>query len=172
MFDFHLHTIISFDGVGTSQEMAEAARKAGLKEICFTDHVDYNSDPTKAPNLVDMEEYSRAYDHLDIPGLAIRKGFEFGLTTWNQKELKYFLEQRPFDFVIGSVHFVDGYDPYDKEYWKGRTVQESFRRYLEQTLECVKVHEDYDVIPPPPTMTSYSILAPSGAAVILPSATV
>lgn len=146
MFDFHLHTKVSFDGVGTSREMAEAALKAGLKEICFTDHEDYNSDPTKAPNLINMEEYSRAYDHLYVPGLTIRKGIEFGLTTWNQKELKHFLKQRPFDFVIGSIHFVDGYDPYDKEYWEGRTVQESFHRYLEQTLACVKVHDDYDVL--------------------------
>ena len=67
MFDFHLHTKVSFDGVGTSREMAQAAFKAGLKEICFTDHEDYNSDPTKAPNLINMEEYSRAYDHLDVP---------------------------------------------------------------------------------------------------------
>ncbi len=146
MFDFHLHTKVSFDGIGTSQEMAEAALKAGLKEICFTDHVDYHSDPAKAPNLISMEEYSQAYDHLEIPGLTIRKGFEYGLTTWNQKELKDFLEKRPFDFVIGSVHFADGYDPYDKEYWVGKTVEEAFRRYLEVTLECVKVHDEYDVL--------------------------
>ena len=146
MFDFHLHTKVSFDGIGTSQEMAEAALKAGLKEICFTDHVDYHSDPAKAPNLISMEEYSQAYDHLEIPGLTIRKGFEYGLTTWNQKELKDFLEKRPFDFIIGSVHFADGYDPYDKEYWVGKTVEEAFRRYLEVTLECVKVHDEYDVL--------------------------
>lgn len=146
MFDYHLHTTVSFDGIDNSRDMAQAAVSAGLKEICFTDHLDYENDPAKAPNLFTMEEYSEAYDHLELPGLTIRKGFEFGLTTWNQKELKGFLDKRPFDFIIGSVHFVDGYDPYDERYWEGKSAEEAFRRYLEGTLDCVKVHEDFDVL--------------------------
>lgn len=146
MFDYHLHTTVSFDGISNSQEMAQAALSAGLKEICFTDHLDYEDDPVKPPRLFTMEEYSKAYDHLEVPGLIIRKGFEFGLTTWNQKELRSFLEKRPFDFIIGSVHFVDGYDPYDERYWEGKSVETAFRRYLEETLACVEAQDDFDIM--------------------------
>ena len=39
MFDFHMHSIVSFDGQDTPELIAQTALKQGLKEICFTDHV-------------------------------------------------------------------------------------------------------------------------------------
>lgn len=46
MYDFHLHSRVSFDGRDTGIHMAKAAAAAGPKEICFTDHKDYDpSDP-------------------------------------------------------------------------------------------------------------------------------
>lgn len=146
MFDYHLHTTVSFDGIGTAKEMADAAVKAGLHEICFTDHYDYNSDPTKEANLFTMESYSTAYDSLAAPGLVIRRGVEYGLTTWNASQLEKMLKMRKFDFVIGSVHFVDGYDPYEAAYWKDISVEEAFRKYLLGILDCVKVHHNFDVL--------------------------
>ena len=61
MFDFHLHTHISFDGSGTGQDMALAAKAAGLREICFTDHMDY--DPKDASHKLnfDLGDYEREY---------------------------------------------------------------------------------------------------------------
>ncbi len=146
MFDFHLHTEVSFDSTAKAETMALAAKAAGLKEICFTDHWDYNSDPNKTHNPFDLAAYSAAYDGLLVPGLTIRRGVEFGLTAWNQPQLQALLAARKFDFVIGSMHFVDGWDPYDAEYWQDKTTYQAFYRYLEATLECVKLHDDYDVL--------------------------
>ena len=42
MFDFHIHSRVSFDGHDTGEALAKAALAAGLKEICFTDHLDYD----------------------------------------------------------------------------------------------------------------------------------
>lgn len=146
MFDYHLHTQVSFDGVGTAKEMANAASNAGLREICFTDHYDYHSDPTKEAKLFTMDSYSMAYDSLAVPGLSIRRGVEFGLTTWNAPQLEELLKMRNFDFVIGSVHFVDGYDPYEAAYWKDISAEDAFRKYLLGILDCVKVHHNFDVL--------------------------
>ena len=41
MFDYHMHTKISYDADVEPQQMVKAAVAAGLKEICFTDHLDY-----------------------------------------------------------------------------------------------------------------------------------
>ena len=38
MFDFHIHSRVSFDGHDTGRALAQAAQDDGLKEICFTDH--------------------------------------------------------------------------------------------------------------------------------------
>ena len=42
MFDYHMHSTVSFDARSSGRAMAEAAKAAGLKEICFTDHLDYD----------------------------------------------------------------------------------------------------------------------------------
>lgn len=146
MFDYHLHSKVSFDSTAEPIEMALAARAVGLRDICFTDHYDYNSDPTKQPGLFTMEQYKENYDCLHVSDLTIHRGVEFGMTRWNQSHLKKLLEQYPFDFVIGSVHFVDGHDPYELEYWRGKSVSEAFRIYLEEIYHCVLVHEDFDVL--------------------------
>ena len=146
MFDYHLHSSVSFDSESSAESIALAAKEKGLREICFTDHCDYNSDRSKQHNPIILSEYEAAYGSLEIPGITIKKGFEFGMTDWNRPELESMLKKRDFDFVIGSVHFVDGADPYDLEYWQGKTERQAYLGYLERILECIKIHDDFDVL--------------------------
>ncbi len=146
MFDFHMHSTVSFDGHDSAESMVEAAAKAGLKEICFTDHIDYFVNVDKQEWVFDTQVYNRTYDVLEHPDVKIRRGLEFGIKPYNAPQLKEDLKRRPFDFVLGSVHFVDELDVYYREYWDGKTVFEAERRYLEETLKCVEVHADYDVL--------------------------
>ena len=146
MFDYHMHTRVSFDGHDTGAAMAMAAKAAGLKEICFTDHIDYDPLEKMGCMAFDQAAYNAEYDHLEIPGLKIRRGMEFGMTADNREQFKKDLQRRPFDFVLGSIHFVDDLDVYYPEYWADKTVFQAERRYLEATLECVQIHEDYDVL--------------------------
>jgi histidinol-phosphatase (PHP family) len=146
MFDYHMHTVVSFDGHHRGIDMAEAALGAGLKEICFTDHLDY--DPLNQMGILafDTARYNEEYDDLELPGLKIRLGMEFGMTVDNREQFKLDLQRRPFDFVLGSIHFVDDLDVYFEEYWADKTVFQAERRYLEATLESVRFHDDFDVL--------------------------
>lgn len=146
MFDYHMHSIVSFDGHNTGLELATAARERGLKEICFTDHVDFVPQATVQTMVFDVQRYNREYDSLEVPGLKIRRGMEFGLTEGNQSLLLQRLSQRHYDFVLGSVHFVDGVDVYYKEYWQDKIPAQAQQRFLEQTLAMVQVHQDFDVL--------------------------
>ena len=143
MYDYHMHSRVSFDAKDSGLDMARAASARGLKEICFTDHIDYTPE---LDMVFDTAVYNAEYNGLEVPGLLIRRGMEFGLTPDNPNQLKQDLQRRPFDFVIGSVHLVDGVDVYMEPYWQGKSYDEAIRRYLETTLECVRVHEDYDVL--------------------------
>ena len=146
MFDFHMHSRVSFDGHDTGKALAEAALSRGLKEICFTDHLDY--DPLGQMGKLDFDTnaYNAEYDALEIPGLLIRRGMEFGMDEHNVAQFQQDLQRRPFDFVLGSIHFVDDLDVYYPEFWQGKTVFQAERRYLEATLETVKLHDDFDVL--------------------------
>ena len=128
MFDFHMHSRVSFDGHDTGEAMAQAAITAGLTEICFTDHLDY--DPLGKMGILafDTDTYNAEYDALEVPGLTIRRGMEFGMTPDNKAQFQLDLKRRPFDFVLGSVHFVDGEDVYFEPFWQGRTILQTEQR--------------------------------------------
>ena len=143
MYDYHMHSTVSFDAKDTGLAMALAAKERGLKEICFTDHIDYTPEMDM---VFDTAVYNAAYDNLEVPGLLIRRGMEFGLTPDNAGQLKTDLGRRHFDFVLGSIHLVEGLDVYLEPYWADKTYDEAIRLHLETTLECVRAHEDYDVL--------------------------
>ena len=143
MYDYHMHTRVSFDGHDTGLAMAQAAQARGLKEICFTDHIDYTPEMDM---VFDTAVYNAEYDGLEVPGLLIRRGMEFGLTPDNCDQLKQDLGRRHFDFVLGSVHLVDSMDVYLAPYWQDKSYDEAIRLYLETTLAAVRVHTDYDVL--------------------------
>ena len=146
MFDFHMHSHVSFDGQDTAWNMAMAARNTGLKEICFTDHMDY--DPLNPDhNLAfTLENYHKEYHRLEVPDLVIRQGFEFGMLPDNMEQFHKDVSLRNWDYVIGSVHFTDGLDVYFPEYWAGKTAYQAILQNFEETLLCVQLHDDYDVL--------------------------
>lgn len=146
MFDFHMHSTVSFDAHDSGEAMARAAAEKGLKEICFTDHKDY--DPLGLMGVIAFDDavYDREYSDLRVPGLVIRKGMEFGMLPDNQERFRRDLAGRHYDFVLGSVHFARNLDVYYAPYWEGKTVHQAERQYLEETLLCVRAHEDFDVL--------------------------
>ncbi len=146
MFDFHIHTTVSFDGYGTPQEMVSRAETLGLWEICFTDHVDDVPQMPEEHFAFDLEEYAQAYDGLTSQTVQIRKGMEFGLLPDNREDLARCTAQRPYDFVIGSVHCVDGMDIYYPQYWENTTVRQAEERYLQEVLSCIQAHDGFDVL--------------------------
>ncbi len=143
MFDYHMHTRVSFDSKAAARDMAIAARDRGIRELCFTDHMDYSPEMDM---VFDMERYAAEYDRLEVPGILIRRGVEYGLTPHNREQLRLDLQKRHFDFVLGSVHMVDGEDVYLAPYWAGKTPETAVALFLEETLKTVQVHEDYDVL--------------------------
>lgn len=146
MFDYHMHSRVSFDGHDTGEALAKAALAKGLREICFTDHLDYDPLGKMGKLDFDTEAYAAEYDHLEIPGIKIRRGMEFGMDRHNLAQFQEDLKRRPFDFVLGSIHFVDDLDVYFQEFWQDKTVFQAERRCLEETLACVELHDGFDVL--------------------------
>lgn len=146
MFDFHMHSSLSFDSETAAKDMVEAAVCNGLREICFTDHYDCHFYPDGEHWVFSDEEYGAAYDTLTSDKVLVRRGVELGLTAWNRPQFEEVLARRPLDFVLGSVHFARGYDPYDTHYWDGISVKQGFEDYLTETLRCVRTHDGFDVL--------------------------
>lgn len=146
MFDYHMHSKVSFDSIAEPTDMVKAAESAGLREICFTDHYDFNDVFVDQQDLFTMEAYQNAYGELTSSAVKIRRGVEFGLTHWNMAQLDALTQNYDFDFVMGSVHYAGGYDPYFPEFWTHNGMEIAFEKYLLQSLECVKNHSNFDVL--------------------------
>ena len=146
MFDFHMHSRVSFDGRDTAVNMAKAALAAGLKEICFTDHMDYDPLHPEYPYAFQIDPYNKEYDGLRIPGLKIRYGFEFGMLPDNQEQFRKDLSRREWDFVLGSAHFAQGQDVFLSPFWENKSFCQGVMDNLEETLICVKNHDAFDVL--------------------------
>ena len=72
MFDYHMHSHVSFDGHDSGLAMALAAKAVGLKEICFTDHIDHDCDAEGRSMVFDTAAYNAEYDGSEYFGKTIR----------------------------------------------------------------------------------------------------
>lgn len=152
--DFHMHTRFSTDSETPVREMAEQAVKLGLKTICITDHWDEDypeglEDVPGVPFQFDLDSYGRTLKLLQeeyADRLEIRIGVELGLQPHLGTFYREFVQRYPFDFVIGSVHLVNGSDPYYGELFREMGDEEGYRETWRQTVQCVKEIRDFDVL--------------------------
>ena len=145
--DCHLHSCYSTDSETPPALQAEAAYRAGLKEICFTDHCDPGFPGGEFQ--LDFDACFHAVSALQETWgnkLKIRAGLELGLRPEPafRAEILEASEKEPFSFIIGSTHLVDGADTYLPEAWEGKDARAIVRRYYEQTLENIRLFDCFD----------------------------
>lgn len=145
--DCHLHTSFSGDSETKPEDVLQAARRRGLSGVIPTDHLDW--DYREEPGLFDLD-FDRYFETLT----ALRAkdpmlkgiGLELGLQERLADRHKELLETYPFDFVIGSVHVVNGRDPYYPSYFEGRSIRDSYIEYFEAVLSNLKAFHGFDTL--------------------------
>lgn len=146
--DYHIHTNFSTDSDTAPRAQIEKAIELGLKEICFTDHMDYDF-PT-GEFVFSIEDYLRELRKLKKEfkdKISIKIGVELGLQPNLKLPLDFYnhLDNLSFDFIIGSTHLINKMDPYYPEFWQGKTESECYREYFEETLKNIKKFDCFDV---------------------------
>lgn len=145
LFDYHVHTRYSDDSNAAVIEQLTAARNAGVTHICFTDHVDFDG---IGLHPADIAARNAEIESLkgQFPDMDISFGMELGMKDRAACEGAYrHVRGCHIDFVIGSVHIVDGVDAYYPEYFEGRSREEAYLAYIEKDLECIRV-SDFSVM--------------------------
>lgn len=124
--DYHVHTEFSNDSIYPMEEVVKDAISLGIKDICFTDHVDYGpyrdwDDPRGikyrpgdegepeqvALTNVDYGKYFSMIEKLREKykdKIAVKAGMEFGVQTHTIPEYEKLFRSYPFDFIILSIH--------------------------------------------------------------------
>ena len=150
MIDLHIHSAFSGDGHMSLDTICEGAITAGLSTIAITDHVDGDW-PNRdiVFDISDIEHYlseitemANRYDGR----LRVLKGIEIGLQSHLLDDTRKYIESHNFDYVIASVHLVNGLDPYDAEYFEGKDKQESLRLYYQTVLDLISRYDAFDAL--------------------------
>ncbi len=148
MFDCHMHTRFSTDGLMTPEEACAASLALGLEGIAFTDHLDFDY-PGGESFLIDFDEYFRTISSVSKKyedRLKIVKGVEVGIQPHVINESMEVINAYPFDYILASVHIVDRLDPYTGGYYKGKSQHEAYRRYLEEIHFMICNLESFDMV--------------------------
>lgn len=144
--DSHLHTSFSTDSEAAPEEVIEAAIRAGMTNLCITDH--YDPDYPTGEFMIDPDAYWEKMSRLRDKyrdRIRVRIGLEIGLLPDHHDQILEITESEPFDYVIGSVHVMDGLDPYYRDQYPG-TDAEMYRRYFEVMLEDLHRTEGYQAL--------------------------
>lgn len=152
--DYHMHSHNSFDAEFSVRAMAQAAVEAGLSEVCFTDHVDFE-DPAWRDTPADLFA-QRAEIEKEQPAFAVQllRGAEVGLApdaSFAAEAWDYVRTAEP-DFIIGSVHMVGTQNVYLPEYFATRERAEAYHAYVAaiaasaRTLPQLSVLGHYDFV--------------------------
>jgi histidinol-phosphatase (PHP family) len=122
-----------------AEQYVEQARAAGVDEIGFTDHVFHFRQSEGLWEIPwmrdrctdDLDEYVGAVEYAKGRGLPIKLGLEVDYFPGIEPELLDLLAPYPWDYLLGSVHFVDGFSVDQEPGLVHRLpVGEAWRRYF------------------------------------------
>lgn len=149
MIDAHTHTKFSFDGESAAEDMAKRGQELGLKYMAFTDHLDRDyAHILRYKNIrqLNVAKYVDAISEMKerYPFLAL--GIECGYSELAEKDYAELIPYDKMDYVINSIHTIDGLDCYNYDYFADKTVFEAFSKYLLKVLKSVDAPYDFDTI--------------------------
>jgi histidinol-phosphatase (PHP family) len=144
--DYHLHLRDSEERIAHSADAVEAfvetAAARGVDEIGFTEHDYYFRQtrrvwdrPYQTERCVyDLDAYVEAVVEAKRRGLPVKLGLEVDYVGERQHELGAILKPYPWDYLLGSVHWIDRLSvdggP-ERGVWAEWPVEEVWRRYFE-----------------------------------------
>jgi histidinol-phosphatase (PHP family) len=126
--------------------MCEAAIARGIREVAFTDHVDFG--PADPPGYFRPSEYladikmcrARYGDRL-----TIRSGAELGDPHLFSKQAQAALDMGEFDFVIGSAHYAEGLQVAWEASFFEQPLRQAYEAYFRQVAHLAAEGE-FDVL--------------------------
>jgi histidinol-phosphatase (PHP family) len=146
--DYHTHLRDPDERIahafGAVERFVETAAARGVDEIGFTEHVYYFRQTRPIWTLeyqvercvYDLDDYVDAVLEAKRQGLPVKLGLEVDYVGEAQDELADLLSPYPWDYLLGSVHWIDGL-AIDQEpgLWAVESIDGVWRRYFAALAE-------------------------------------
>ena len=147
--DYHTHSYRCGHAAGSMREYIDAAIARGIDEIGLTDHLWlYFEEPERrnATWAMAESEYALHYEEMlalrdEYAGrIAVRVSVEADYIEGREDDLLSILRRFDFDYILGAVHFVDGWlidDPATADRYQRERVAEIYRRYYARLRKAI-----------------------------------
>ena len=168
LHDYHMHTKRCGHATGEVAEYIEVAKRKGLEEIGFSDHLPFvtHRDSQYTMDLNELPSYQKDIEEAKTKNkdLSIKIGIEADYMEDHTEKIKALIESYPYDFVIGSIHFMkQPYDvrekaklageermwafddPREKEKWENANVDAIYENYY-RLLQGAALSGVYDIM--------------------------
>jgi histidinol-phosphatase (PHP family) len=145
--DYHIHTTFSCDAKASMEKMCQAAVTLGFQEIGFTEHYDLNP----VDECYDWFKAEAWYAEIEkcrsqFKGqLTIRAGVEFSEPHSYPQGVQSLLAHLPFDYIIGSLHYLGTELVFSQEYFHRRMADKAFQEFFTE-LERMTATGDFDIL--------------------------
>ncbi len=153
--DYHMHLRSSSDGrEGTIEHSLEAveryveiATERGVDELGFTEHVYYFNEfaamvehPYQRSRIAhDLDTYVGVISDAKSQGLPVKLALEVDFYRGWEREMADILSRYRWDYLLGSVHIVDGEEvDRDPGLWGKLPVEDVWRRYFDEVCALAR----------------------------------
>ena len=146
MIDYHMHTDYTLDATGKVEDFCQAAIAKKIEEIAFTNHfIIINIDRpggsiTPQQIFEHVKDIESAREKFD---LEIKLGLECDYWQTYHKDIEKILDEHDFDFIMGSVHFVEGFLiggglEHCTRFFEAKSIHEAYETYFKRIIEAIE----------------------------------
>ena len=149
--DYHMHLRNGREEIvhdtWSVDPFVDAARAAGVDEIGFTEHVYYFKQtrtlwtvPYQTERCVhDLDSYVDAITQARGRGQPVKLGLEVDYVAGREDETRALLAPYPWDYLLGSVHFIDGFGVDSEPRLLDEVgVDDAWRRYFDMLARAAQ----------------------------------
>ncbi len=144
--DYHMHTPLCGHAIGEPYEYVEHAIKMGLKEMGFSDHAPFvhKRDPGVTMDISQLSLYYRMIEEVREKykkHITVKISLETDFIPGYEEKTKKIVNDYPFDYVLGSVHFIKDWEfdnPELRAKWDQSDVNQVYHDYYELLRESAK----------------------------------
>ena len=163
MIDYHMHVENYYpfgrapdtrpkgtDSMETMALFAASAKAHGVQEFAITEHIYHFTQAreivdnawSKEKCFYDLDTYVNLLQKAQQAGLPVKVGIEMDYVEGKEKVIEEIIRGYPWDFVLGSVHWIDdwGFDLSEHlAEWDRREVDQAYRDYFRLLGQAIEM---------------------------------
>lgn len=163
LFDYHTHNRRCGHAAGEIADYVEAAKLLGLGELGISDHAPTlfreGDDPAPGTTMAKSEIGDYVSETLALKEryagqVNVKLGIEADFVEGFEEAYAQLLAAHPFDYVLGSVHWVFDVNIFHRPRWESADAAQTYREYYRLIVASVRSGL-FDILSHPTAVEAY-----------------